>query len=444
MAMQSVFPHGYKYDLFISYSDDDVEWVRPFYEALKKDLTRVIGKEVVTFWDKEGLKSGDTWDEKLRDASGDSATLVAILTPTFFDSQYCEKELDSFLGGFSVTGDAAHRSRIFPVELLCPAPKEHPLSACQATRFWGKNRNGNPIEFDPGSAEFKEAIRDLSVAIKAVLLNVSPKNDSAPTGSGRAAVYLADNFLDQSRVLRNSLSHKYDVYPTNPAQLMEMDAAELEKHIQESLDRCFVSVHPLDRKPAADYLVKTQLDLACKSGKARLVWTATQSDELTKLTNDGFEWFSSQQDIEERIRVLSAQPPKAENQATGSNPTIYFLCQDRANADEAEPLLDMLQQKGVSTWVSPLSGSADEAIAKHVKALEELDGCLIYYGNTERDWFDTVFLRLRRHIQERHLRSAIYVGPPPDDFKLRDLKRLPVQVLDKPQAAADYFAGERT
>jgi hypothetical protein len=94
--------------------------------------------------------------------------------------------------------------------------------------------------------------------------------------------------------------------------------------------------------------------------------------------------------------------------------------------------------------MSPLSGPADEAMTRHVKALEELDGCLIYYGNTERDWFDTVFLRLRRHIQERRLRSAIYVGPPPDDFKQHDLKRLPVRLLDKPQAAAAYFAGERT
>ena len=87
-----------------------------------------------------------------------------------------------------------------------------------------------------------------------------------------------------------------------------------------------------------------------------------------------------------------------------------------------------------------MSGPADQAITRHVKALEELDGCLIYFGNTERDWFDTVFLRLRRHIQERHLHSAIYVGPPPDEFKEHDLKYLGVPLLNQPQAAARYFA----
>ncbi len=436
--MQSSFSHGYQYDLFISYSNADVKWVQPFYDALKEDLNRLTEHGVFTFWDKEGLKPGDSWDDKLLHASANSAVLVPILTPRFFASDYCAKELESFLGGSGVSVDAAHRSRIFPVEVLCTAAEGHLLRSCQARRFFRENRIGTPLEFAPGDKEFNEPLRDLTFAIAAALQNIPQKS------SGRAAVYLADNFLDQSKVLRNSLSHKYDVLPGLPAQLMEMDADQLQKHIQESLARCFVSIHPLDRRPGADYLVKTQLELARAAEKPRLIWTTAQSNELTELANAGFEWFESQTDIEERIRVLNAQPYKFENQNAGSNPTIYFLCQDRANRDEAEPLLDVLQQKGVCVYPSPVEGSADNAMTRHVKMLEELDGCLIYYGNTERDWFDTVFLRLRRHIQERRLRSAIYVGPPPDDYKMRDLKRLPVPLLDKPQAAAAYFAGERT
>jgi len=438
MTMQSSFPHGYEYDLFISYSSADVKWVLPFYDALKEDLKRVSGKDVTTFFDKEGLRSGDTWDEKLQHASANSATLVPILTTSFFASEWCEKELETFLGGSGVSGDAAHRSGIFPVELLCPAPEGHRLRACQAKRFCGKMPSGNPIEFAPGSREFNEALRDLSFAIAAVL------QDPRPRTSGRAAVYLADNFLEPSKVLRKSLNHKYDVLPAEPEKLMVMDATELQQHIQESLARCFVSVHLLDRKPGtgADHLVKTQLDLARAIEKPHLVWTTTQSDELTDLTNAGFESFDSQAGIEERIRVLNAQPPKFKNPNPGSHPTIYFLCQDRANRNEAAPLLKALQQQGINASISPLDGPADGAMTKQVKMLEELDGCLIYYGNTERDWFDTVFLRLRRHIQERSLRSAIYVGPPPDDFKEHDLEYLGVQLLKQPQDAASYFAGK--
>lgn len=431
--MQSGFHHGYQYDLFISYSTRDVEWVQPFYDALRKDLNRWTQHDVFTFWDKEGLKPGDTWDEKLLDVSANSAVVVPILTPRFFASDYCEKELESFLGGSGISTNAAHRSRIFPVELLCPAPEGHWLRECQAKRFCGQSRTGNPIEFTPGSAEFNEALRDLAVAIAETLPHVPPRS------SGRASVYLADNFLDQSRVLRKSLSHKYEVLPASPEKLMEMDAAPLRQHIQDCLARCFASVHPLDRRPAADYLVKTQLELARGGEKPRLVWSAAQSDELTELTNAGFEWFDSQAGIEERIRVLSEQPCKFRN--PGKSPLIYFLCPDRANRDEAEPLLEVLQQQGVCIYPSPVSGPADEAMTRHMKALEELDGCLIYYGNADQNWFDTVFLRLRRHIRERRLRSAIYVGPPPSEFKEHDLKYLGVPLFNQPRAAAEYFAG---
>ena len=51
------------------------------------------------------------------------------LTPRFFISNYCEKELESFLGGSAVFSDAAQRSHIFQVELLCPAPEGHWLTA---------------------------------------------------------------------------------------------------------------------------------------------------------------------------------------------------------------------------------------------------------------------------------------------------------------------------
>jgi hypothetical protein len=431
--MQSGFSHGYQYDVFIGYSTRDVGWVQPFYDALRSDLNRFTNQDVFTFWDKVGLKPGDTWDSKLLDASANSAILVPILTPRFFTSDYCEKELDNFLGGAGIFGDAAHRSRIFPVELLCPAPEGHRLAACQAKRFCRESLTGSPIEFAPGSPEFVEALRDLTFAISKVLPHVSAN------ASARAAVYLADNFLDQSKILRKSLEHKYDVLPATPEKLMGMKIAELQQHIQECLSRCFVSVHPLDRGPQAEYLVKTQLDLARAGDKPRLVWTATQSDELTELTNAGFDWFDNQAGIEECIRVLNVQPYKFKN--PGSNPLIYFLCPDRANREQAEPLLDVLQQQGVCILPSPLSGSADEAMTRHVEALEGLDGCLIYYGNTERDWFDTVFLRLRRHIQERRLRSAIYVGPPPNDFKEHDLKYLGVPLLNQPQAAAAYFVG---
>jgi len=171
----SSFLHGYQYDLFISSTTRDVGWVQPFSDALSNDLKRITGHRVDIFSDREGLRTGDSWDDKLLHAVANSATLVPILTPAFFASDYCQEQLKRFLGGSGVSGDAAHRSRIFPVELLCPAPEGHWLARYMAKRFCGKTPSGSPIEFAPGSEKFIEALRDLAFAIAAVLPQVPPK-----------------------------------------------------------------------------------------------------------------------------------------------------------------------------------------------------------------------------------------------------------------------------
>jgi hypothetical protein len=76
-----------------------------------------------------------------------------------------------------------------------------------------------------------------------------------------------------------------------------------------------------------------------------------------------------------------------------------------------------------------------------VRALDELDGCLIYYGNIERDWFDAVFLRVQKKIRQRQLLSAIFLAPPPTDHKTNDLRYLGVPVVEGAEAAVKIFLG---
>ena len=78
----------------------------------------------------------------------------------------------------------------------------------------------------------------------------------------------------------------------------------------------------------------------------------------------------------------------------------------------------------------------------HIKALDELDGCLIYYGEVDRDWFDATFLRVQKTIRKRHLPSAIYPAAPATPHKQQDLRNLGVPLLDYPseQEAAQAFA----
>src|SRR5262249_53882292 len=155
--------------------------------------------------------------------------------------------------------------------------------------------------------------------------------------------------------LRASLEHHFAVLPEDPQAFLTYSPEEFQQALQRDFAICFVSVHPLNDTPFAKALVDAHLDFARQHNKPRLVWTPDRPDELT---NAGFEWFTLQAEIEDRIRRLHEKPPKTKTQ--GVERLIYFLCPDRANKTLAEPLLDALEQHGVRVYPSPLDGPADQ------------------------------------------------------------------------------------
>jgi hypothetical protein len=429
--MASQYPHGHAYDLFVSYSTPDLDWVRVFYKDLVKDTNRFADFNVFPFLDKARLQPGYIWNEQLLAAASDSAIFVPVLSPRFFQSDYCQKELRAFIEANGLASGSAHRSRILPAKLLCSAPRDHALAQVQTLSFCTERDDDIPFEHQPGTVRYKEALRKLAVAIAQVLKNVPPKEQR------RAAVYLAPDFRPSSDKLRISLEHHFDVLPKNPEDLQRLSPGEFQQSLERDFARCFVSVHPLSDTAFAKSLVEAHLDFARKQTKPRLIWTRDRPDDLT---NAGFEWFTSQAEIEERIRRLYESPP--ETKSSGAEHLVYFLCPNCVNKTRAEPLLEVLEQRGVHVYPSPLDGPADQALQSHVRALDKLDACLIYYGDVDRDWFDAVFLRVLKKIRQRHLLSAIFVAPPPTEHKTHDLRNIGVPVVEGAEATVRLFLGE--
>jgi hypothetical protein len=427
--MASEFGHGYTYDVFVSYSSRDAEWVNNFLSDLIRDTNRFADYDIFPFLDKTRLQPGYVWDEALLSAAADSAIFLPIISPRFLQSDYCQKEVRTFLHNFGVKSNLLHRSRILPAKLLCSAPQDHALAAIQTTVFCSEGADNIPIEFRPGSAEYGEAIRRLAFSIAQLLKSVPPKDLKTP------AVYVAADFRPDTDKLRASLAHNYTVLPRNPHELLTKPAIELDQALSADFSRCFASVHTLTDAALGKPLVDAQLDAARKHAKPRII--LTPSAPHAALLNEGFEWLTSQTEVEDRIRRLSEKP--GDGRPEGKERLIYFLCPDRRNKETAEPLLVGLEAKGIHVYPSPLDGLADQALRTHVAALDELDGCLIYYGDVGRDWFDSVFLRLAKKIRQRGLPSAIFIGPPPTDHKIRDIKNLGLRLVSDPDAAANAF-----
>jgi len=160
--MSSQHKHGYAYDLFLSYSSRNGEWVRQFYDDLLADMKRFT-TEVSVFLDTARLSPGYIWEEKMLDDARDSAILLPILSPTFFESEYCRAELDAFLESHGLPA-SGQRSRVMPVYLLSRAPRGHVLDEIQGSSFFTTSHEGVPLELRHGSDPYTKGIRTLAHA----------------------------------------------------------------------------------------------------------------------------------------------------------------------------------------------------------------------------------------------------------------------------------------
>jgi hypothetical protein len=88
-----------KYDVFLSYSDEDRCWASEFAAALTDAGVR-------NWFDVHDLLPGDRWQDRLEDALRESRTLVFILGPESAESPWMFFELGAAL---------ADRKRIIPV-----------------------------------------------------------------------------------------------------------------------------------------------------------------------------------------------------------------------------------------------------------------------------------------------------------------------------------------
>ena len=91
------------YDYFISYAREDNEdgFVDEFVERLvnNPDFETLLGSAPRVFFNKEAILSMDDWESKIQAGLDASRSLVVLLSPNYFQSEYCAMEFERWLGG---------------------------------------------------------------------------------------------------------------------------------------------------------------------------------------------------------------------------------------------------------------------------------------------------------------------------------------------------------
>ena len=112
------FNHGFKNDVFISYThvDDEADatgrqWISKFEVDLRTRVAQESG-HTVDIWRDGKLEKADRFDRVITDEIRQSAVLVTILSPSYFQSAPCREERDQFR---EVAPDIGNKARIVKV-----------------------------------------------------------------------------------------------------------------------------------------------------------------------------------------------------------------------------------------------------------------------------------------------------------------------------------------
>ncbi|KPA18267.1 hypothetical protein MHK_001503 [Candidatus Magnetomorum sp. HK-1] len=90
----------YEYDVFISYKVGKIygRWVyEVFFDFFKEYLDQELGRTSDIFLDKQSISNGDAWPERIKRSLLKSKCLVALLSPLYFTSLWCKKEISVML-----------------------------------------------------------------------------------------------------------------------------------------------------------------------------------------------------------------------------------------------------------------------------------------------------------------------------------------------------------
>lgn len=104
----------YKYDAFFSYKRDPLsdEWHEKVMSRLEHWIKLELNKEKIDiFFDTEDIKNGERWEKKIVNSLKKSKCLIAILSPAYFNSQWCLSEWKTFI----------NREKDHSAELIVPA-----------------------------------------------------------------------------------------------------------------------------------------------------------------------------------------------------------------------------------------------------------------------------------------------------------------------------------
>lgn len=479
-------------DVFISYSHRDNQlvpgwkegWVSELHQTLSERVGVLLGKEP-RIW-RDSQQSGNTeFTPDFLDQLSKTAALVSILSPSYFNSAYCPRELEAFVEACEASGGVSvgSRARLFKVvRTQIPEPERIPLPlhGFIGYDFFAVDSMTKKVQEywrvfgEESRQKFIQKVDDLAQDISRLLrqlrgLEPQP-NPEVRKQSG--FVYLAmttSDLKEEREALRRDLDRSgYTVLPDGP--LPETSPA-IEVAVREELARCQLSIHLIGRNYGAvpegtTFSVPVlQNDLAAERSRTanlpRLVWLAPVQPEQAveerqkefierlqtapELQGEMDLLEGSLQDLKDEV-YLALKPrskpdpePAREGPREGAAPPrVYLICDQKDQDQEEFQRLRSLVFEASCEPILPLfEGDETEVRKDHEESLLTCAAVLFYWGAGNEGW--------RRRKQSEVQKSAglgraggapptaLYIAQPPSSDKKNLLTRAVTVLRPSPE-----------
>jgi hypothetical protein len=461
----------FKNQVFISYAHIDNArftgtekgWIDRLHEALDWRLPQLMG-EPVKIWRDRKLGGNDVFNDTLVIELSQAAILLAVVSPRYFQSTSCQRELEDFFrvaaenGGLRI--DDKHR--VFKVMKTYVPLEEHPreLRDMLGYEFYAVDQaSGRFREYDNeiGSKGEKDKrywdrLEDLAQDICFLLKRMVAEQITNPVASDGvgATIYLAETSSDLSEE-RDKVKRELQQYGhvVLPDKALPLEAPPLQAAVRDYLKRSRLSVHLIGENygliPEMETdrsIVRLQEELAVERGDdaqfSRLIWMppglAPKDERQQRFVVDLQNSFTSHNGSEllqvklEDLKTIiqsklthKAKPAPVSIDEAGAA-QVYLIC-DQSDVDAVGPLQDYLFERGCEVTLPLVEGSEAEVFEDHKENLLLCDAVVIFQGRASEGWLRMKLrelLKLPGYGRTVPLSGkAIYVGAPESPTKER-------------------------
>lgn len=157
--------------IFVSYRHDDNEHLRgaiiQLAKAIQEEYYYISGQSIGLFLDRDNIRWGDDLDGAIGRGLSSTDFLLAMITPRYFGSEYCLKELNHF-AELSKRDNSPHI-----LSLVVESLDKHDKSApgCDILeKYKYVELPKSLVELNPNTREYEKLTRDITIQLYKVII----------------------------------------------------------------------------------------------------------------------------------------------------------------------------------------------------------------------------------------------------------------------------------